>query len=132
MKSLLRPIAVWLLMMLAESLHGTLRVLFLVPRIGDMPARQVGVFTGSLILFSITWLCIRWMRIATTPGLLAVGALWVLLTTAFEFTLGRLAFGLSWERILSDYDLPHGGLMPLGLLMMALSPWLAHRLRAQE
>lgn len=32
---------------LAESVHGTIRQLFIAPAIGDLPARQFGVFIGS-------------------------------------------------------------------------------------
>jgi hypothetical protein len=46
----------------------------------------------------------------------------------FRDYAGRLT-GLTWERIWSDYNLPEGGLMPLGLLVMAVSPLLAARLR---
>jgi hypothetical protein len=38
-----RAIAVWMLIMLAESVHGIIRQLFIAPAIGDMPARQAGV-----------------------------------------------------------------------------------------
>jgi len=51
------------------------------------------------------------------------------LTLVLEIGLGRLVFGFPWERILSDYDLPRGGLMPLGLLVMALAPLLVARRR---
>jgi len=53
----------------------------------------------------------------------------VLLTLAFELALGRLT-GLGWARILADYDLTQGGLMPLGLLAMFLTPWAVQRLQA--
>lgn len=47
----------------------------------------------------------------------------------FEIGLGRLALGLSWERITEDYDVTRGGFLVLGLLFMAVSPLLAARLR---
>ena len=90
--------------------------------------RQASVITGALIIFAITWACGRWLRIRSTTGALAVGGLWVVLTLAFEIVLGW-ALGLSWTRIWSDYDLVHGGLMPLGLLAMAVTPWAVQRLR---
>jgi hypothetical protein len=47
---LLRAFAVWLVIMAVESAHGTLRELFVAPLIGDLRARQISVFTGSLLL----------------------------------------------------------------------------------
>ncbi len=58
-----------------------------------------------------------------------IGVGWMVLTLGFEVLLGR-ALGAGWDRILADYDLPHGGLMPLGLLWLAVAPWAAARLRA--
>jgi hypothetical protein len=60
--------------------------------------------------------------------MLAVGAIWVVLTVLFEITLGRL-MNLSWQRILSDYDLANGGLMGFGLLFMLFAPLIAAKIR---
>lgn len=46
-------IIVWLIIIAAESFHGTLRTLFLEPAIGDFRARQISVFTAALIIFAI-------------------------------------------------------------------------------
>ena len=58
-----------------------------------------------------------------------MGLEWAALTVLFEIGLGRLVLGLPWERLAEDYDLRRGGFMGLGLLVMALSPLLAARLR---
>jgi hypothetical protein len=124
----LRALTVWLVIVAAESVHGTLRRLLLEPMVGDLPARQISVFTGAVIIFVIAWMFARWLRLPSRPAALAVGGLWVALTLVFEIVLGRM-LGLSWSRIWSDFDLVHGGLMPLGLLAMALTPLAVHRLR---
>jgi len=124
----LRAIAVWVLLMSAEIVHGVARTLFLAPAVGDFRARQLAVVSGSLLMLAITCLTIRWLRPRATQSVLAIGVMWVVLTLAFEIGLGRLA-GYSWNRIGSDYDLLHGGLMPLGLGVMAMAPWLASRFR---
>ena len=56
-----------------------------------------------------------------------VGAIWVAMTVAFEIILGRFVMGLSWARILEDYDLFGGGLMLLGLAAMFSAPFIALR-----
>jgi hypothetical protein len=128
---LLRAFAVWLMLMAAEVIHGILRGLLLVPVVGDFRARQVGVFIGSLIILALTFLFVRWIRAGSIIRFLAVGILWLVLTILFEFALGCLVLGLPWERITQDYDLPRGGLMPLGLLVLALSPLLMAWLRGK-
>ena len=126
----LRAFAVWLLMMGTEVIHGLLRTILLSPVVGDSRARQIAVFTGSLLILAITYLCIGWIRPRRSrPILIGVGLAWVCLTVLFEIELGRIILNLPWTRIASDYDMNRGGLMPLGLVAMALSPLIADRLR---
>jgi hypothetical protein len=126
---MLRAFAVWLVIIAAETVHGILRGVLLVPIAGDLPARQIGVLIGSLLIFAVAFLFVRWIAARTTLQLLAVGLLWVALTVLFEIGLGRLVLGLSWERIAEDYDVTRGGFMALGLLFMTAAPRLAALLR---
>jgi hypothetical protein len=123
-----RALLAWLLIVLAETVHGVLRQMFLAPAIGDLPARQVGVFVGSAIIFAIAWLTIRWIGARRVRELFAIGAVWVALIVAFEISLG-LALGYSRARMLSDYDLANGGWMGFGLLFLLCAPWLAAKAR---
>jgi len=120
---------VWLLLMGVESLHGMARIVLLEPGLGDLRARQVAVFTGSLLIFTLAFFCVRWIGATTKRQLLEIGALWLLLTVAFEIVLGRFVMQLSWARIAADYNLLAGGLMPIGLIVLALAPLLATLLR---
>lgn len=128
MPTLIRALLIWLLLMAAETVQGAARH-WLFAAGSDLLIRQISVFSGALIMFLIAWACEPALRIRSTGAALAVGALWVALTLLFEIGLGY-ELGLSWTRIASDYDLVHGGLMPIGLLIMALTPWLVRRLRS--
>jgi hypothetical protein len=121
--------AVWLLLMGVESLHGMARIVLLEPSLGEARARQVAVFTGSLLIFTLAYFCVRWIGATTKRHLIEIGALWLMLTVAFEIVLGRFVMHLSWQRIGADYDLLQGGLMPIGLILLMLSPLLAVYLR---
>jgi hypothetical protein len=123
-----RAVAIWFLIALAESVHGTIRQLFIAPVMGDLSARQIGVLTGSTIIFLISWLSIRWIGARKFTYQLEVGALWVVLTVLFEVGLG-LALGYPQARILSDYNVAQGGLMGFGLLFMLFAPSLAAKVR---
>ena len=127
LNALSRGALVWLLLMAAESLQGVLRHLFLSPAL-ELALHQLSVIVGVAVIFASTWALLPWMRIRTTPQALAIGVMWALLTLAFELGLGWIV-GADWSRVSADYDLIHGGLMPLGLLAMALTPWTAWRLR---
>ncbi len=119
-----KSVLVWLLMVLVETVHGVLRQLFLVPLIGDLPARQLGVLTGSALIILIALLTARWLALRTLSQQLLVGTLWLLLMLAFEIGLG-LALGYPVEHLLADYRPSQGGYMALGLFCLWLSPVLA-------
>jgi hypothetical protein len=125
-----RALAVWLLLIFAEILHGIARAALLVPYVGDFRARQIGVFTGSLIILAIAVAFVRWIGASRVAQLLGVGLYWLGLTLAFEILFGRFVMGASWERLGSDYNVPEGGLLPLGLAVLVLSPLIAGKLRA--
>lgn len=127
-----RAIAVWLAIMAAESIHGTLRELLLKPWIGDMRARQLSFFTGLAIIFFLTFLLIGWIGATVRRDLILIGLLWAILTFCFEMGIGILAIGMTLEQTLADYDLLQGRLMALGLMAMALIPLAAFKLRRKK
>jgi len=70
------------------------------------------VFTGSVVILIIALAFVRWIDARTVSELLSVGCLWLVLTLIFEIGLGSLVMGYSWERIVSDYNVLEGGLLP--------------------
>ncbi len=109
-----RALLVWLAIAVAESVHGIIRRVFVLPAIGELPAHQVGMLVGCLIIFAIACASIRWIGARSTSELLTVVAVWMVLMAAFEVSLGY-AFGYPLSRILQDYDLPvdeHNPLSP--------------------
>ena len=124
-----RAIAIWLVLICAEILHGIARGIFLVPHVGEFRSNQIGVFTGSIIILVIALAFVRWIGATRTTDLLAVGFLWLVLTLAFEVCFGRFVVGASWERLAADYNVLEGGLLPFGMLVLLLSPLIAGKLR---
>lgn len=127
-----RACSAWLVLIMAESLHGTLREVFLKPYVGDLRARQIGLLTGSVIVLGVAYGFSRWIRADTPRALWLVGAMWVALTLTFELSLGRLVLDYSWSRMLEDYDVTRGGFLSLGMLVLLLSPHVAVRLRGSR
>jgi hypothetical protein len=124
-----RVLLAWLLIVIAESVHGVLRRLLLEPIIGDLHARQLAVITGSVLIFIIAWYCTRWIGARTFAEQLKTGVTWALLMLAFEIGVGR-AIGYSWQRILSDYDPAAGGFLAVGFVFMMFSPVMTARIQA--
>jgi len=122
-----RAIGLWLVLMAAETLNGLWRAKVLALWIGDAAARDVSVFTGSMVILLITFACIGWIPAHSVRTLLVIGMSWVLLTIFYEFTLGYLVFHRPLGEIASDFDLFHGELLPIGLLVLLFAPLLAAR-----
>lgn len=123
-----RALAVWTLIALVETVHGVLRGLFLVPAVGEASAQRIGFAVGSALVLATALLCSRWLGARTRAAQVKTGALWLLLMLGFELVIGRLR-GFGWARIAAEFDPRQGGTMLAGLLLMALAPWLATKLR---
>ena len=111
----------------AESLHGTLRELILKPMVGDVRAKQISFVTALVIIFTITFIFVRWIQASNKKQLLLVGIMWVALTFVFEALITRSLLDISWERFLADYNIVDGGMMAIGLIILALAPLLVSR-----
>jgi hypothetical protein len=127
-KFLLRALVVWLVFITVESVLGTLRVLFLEPRLGAEPAQWTGFVTGSAALLIVAYLLIEWIHAPRWAALLQIGMLWVLLTFSFEMAIGYMR-GRTWRSLLAGYDIAHGGLMVIALVLVLFAPLIAAWLR---
>jgi hypothetical protein len=128
---LLRAMVVWLTFMALETIHGTLRMIYMEPAMGTGPAKRLSFFTGSALMFLVIYLLIRWIGAHRRKALLQIGALWVVLTFAFEMTIGRL-LGRTWHDALAEYNPFRGGLMFFGMVFLFMAPLIAARLRARR
>ena len=127
----LRPLLVWLILIVAEMLHGIARAVFLMPYVGEFRSNQIGVGTGSLIILAIALAFVRWIGASRSSRLLGIGVMWAVLTLAFEILFDRFVVGATWERLLSDYNVIQGGLMPFGMIVLVLAPWIAGQVRGR-
>jgi len=122
-----RAIAIWLLILAAESIAGTIRRIWLVPALGEHTAHQIGVLAASVLILLIAWRTARWLDARTFTAQLKTGVLWVVLMLAFEFGVG-LAIGNSRQQLLVEYDLSRGGLMGLGFVVLLFAPMLGAKI----
>jgi len=118
----IRALSVWALILAVEFAHGVARTLWLLPRVGDLPSRQIGVVVGSALVLVITGLTVRWIAAASRRQWLAISALWVALMLAAEVALGRFVFAFPWSRITEDFDPSRGGFLGIGMLVLLLAP----------
>ena len=126
---ILRALAVWLLLLILAVLNGGLRDTQLSPRLGDTVGRGISTLLLCGLIVLATWLTIGWIRPGGSRESLAVRALWVALTLAFEFGVGHYGFGKPWPELLADYDLSRGRLWIAVLVVTLLAPWWTARSR---
>ena len=123
-----RGLLVLLLIMFLETVHGILRGMFLVPRIGENMSSLVGWPVAKVIVLIVSALLIGWTRVTGTAALLRLGAVWAMLTLVFEITVGILR-GMDAGGIWAAVNPLAGGLVLYSLAVMLLAPLAATWLR---
>lgn len=130
-KTALRSTAVWLGIIFAETLNGTVRELLLVSSLGTANARVLSFISAVILISLISYASIGWIAASSQTRLIAVGVWWAVLTFVFEVTLG-LALGTDRETMAREYDPRQGGMMLIGLGYLIIVPTLAYRLRQAQ
>lgn len=123
----MRALAVWLVILVLANLNGALREFWLIPGLGEPAGRVVSTVTLCVLIVLVTWLAIAWIGPTTAGQAWSIGALWLLLTLAFEFLAGHYLFGNPWSVLLEDYDLRRGRIWVLVPLVVLLAPLWASR-----
>jgi hypothetical protein len=114
----------WLPMVFIAIANGAVRQMWYGRYLSELPAHQLSSFIGLGLFGSYIWIIMRLFRPASAAQALAIGALWLSLTVAFEFLFGHYAAGHSWTRLLQDYNLLAGRLWLLILLWVMVAPSL--------
>ncbi|MCC5840020.1 MAG: hypothetical protein JJT96_07845 [Opitutales bacterium] len=127
---LIKLLLIFLLIALAETANGIVRLRLLSRRLGNRRARIASLLSGCLIILLITWTTLPWIDPASVSDALIIGTLWLGLMLAYDIAIGRWAFGMRWEKILADFDLRRGNYLALGMAWIFLAPvgvfWLQY------
>ena len=124
----IKAILVWSAILLVAIGNGALRDLVLVDALGATAARLASGILLCTVILAAAALSARWLGVPTDRTRWLVGALWLLLTLAFELGVGY-AQHQSWERLLDAYRFQGGNLWPLVLLTTLIAPWAGARMR---
>ena len=128
MGMILKALAIWAGILVLAMLNGMLREAVLMPALGTAPGLVLsGVFLSALILI-VAYLFLPWLGAGRPAEFLAIGLGWLALTLIFEFSFG-LGQGKSWQVMLDAYTFRDGNIWPVVLVVTALAPYLAAKLR---
>jgi hypothetical protein len=122
----------WIPMVLLAIVNGVVRETTYGTAMPELRAHQLSTLTGIALFGLYIWIVTGWWRPASPGQALGLGAMWLVLTVAFEFLFGHYVAGHPWSRLLQDYDLLEGRLWPLILAWVALAPWLFERIRTRR
>lgn len=124
----LKALAVWVGIVVLAVLNGALREAVLVPKFGTVAGFLLsGVFLSALILV-VAHLSLPWLGARRPVELFGVGLGWLVLTLVFEFSFG-LWQGKSWPVMFEAYTFRGGNIWPVVLVVTAVAPYLAAKLR---
>jgi hypothetical protein len=122
-------VGVWLVLMVLAILNGVLRNATYARALGEYAGHVLSSLILIAVVFVVTYAFLRLVRIDYGLGdLLVVGAMWLVMTVAFEFLFGHYVAGHPWPRLLADYNILKGRVWALVLLAVFLGPLIMARL----
>ena len=123
-----KAFSVWVAILGLAIANGIFREVFLTRNFGEAAGLVgSGVLLSCLIVF-VTYLSLPWLGVLGGSQLIGIGLMWLVLTLVFESSFG-LAQGKPLSVLLEAYSFEGGNIWPLVLLVTALAPWLAAKVR---
>ena len=125
----LRGLGLWLVILVLAVANGIVREAVLVPKLGNSPGLILsGILLSGFVLL-VAYVGLPWLN---TQGmeLILIGLGWLLATLIFEFSFGLLR-GKALNEILAAYTFKGGNIWPIVLLVVAVAPWVAGKLRGR-
>ncbi|MGQ3683969.1 MAG: hypothetical protein ACUBOA_02970 [Candidatus Loosdrechtia sp.] len=124
----LKALSVWAGILILAVLNGAIREAILIPKLGPATGLVLsGVCLTALILV-VAYLSSPWFGARRSVEFVGIGLGWLALTLVFEFSLG-LWQGKTWRVMFEAYTFKGGNIWPFVLLITALAPYLAAKVR---
>ncbi len=130
--ALLRYAVLWVPMVPLAIVNAAIRESVYRRFTGELAAHQLSTASGILLFGIYIWLVTGRWRIESVGRAVAIGALWLAMTVAFEFLFGHFVVGHQWSRLFYDYNLFAGRLWLLVLVWVAVAPYVMFRLRSRQ
>ncbi|MDD2266318.1 hypothetical protein [Sulfuricurvum sp.] len=128
-KTMIKSVGIWLLIIIAAIINGAIREKLLTPFIGADLSIPISGITLSVLVFVITYFALPFFGHIKSRTYIFIGLFWIILRLAFEYLFGHYVMGKSWYEINHVFDIRNGNLFTLALVVTALSPWTAAKLK---
>ena len=120
----------WFGIVVLGLLNATIRQVIYARYVSELAAHQISTLTFAVMVGLYAWTLSVFLKLTSPGEAFGVGIMWMILTVAFEFALGRYVVGDSWSKLLADYDLSEGRVWSLFILWVGLAPYVFYRLKA--
>lgn len=125
---IIKALLVWFCILILAVINGVLRESVFISIFGSQIAYVVSGVLLSVFILVVAWFSLSWFGVRDSIGLLVIGFFWLVLTLVFEFSFGFFQ-GKSLQAILEAYTFKGGNIWPIVLVVTALAPLLAGRLK---
>ena len=112
----------WFPLVLIAIVNGTFRQIAFQQALGELHAHQLSTAIGIVLFGVYIYWYVRRSKLQSMSEAVQIGILWMLLTIAFEFGLGRIVLGRDWSVLLHDYNLIEGRVWVIVLIWVAVAP----------
>jgi hypothetical protein len=126
---LIRYVAAWFPMLCIAIANGALRQLTFAKVMPEVRAHQLSTATGAVLIGFFIWAVVQKWPPSSARQALSIGFVWLALTVAFEFFLGRFVLHRPWSQLLGDYNVREGRVWALFLVWLTLAPSTFFRFR---
>lgn len=117
-----RVLALCVALASAETLHGILRTVWLVPRLGKARALRWSIVSGSVLALAVCAAFVPGLGLVGVGPHLVLGAVVAGFMAAFDLVMGMTLLRRPWRKALQDFDPRTGNYLVFGLAVLALGP----------
>jgi len=120
-----KSLIAWLVILCLAVANGALREAVLIPALDRTSGLILSGVLLSVLVAVVAYIFMRLVPRVTVSNAVQIGVLWLFLTLAFEFGLGRLIQHKSWAELFEAYTFKEGNIWPIVLAVTLLAPALA-------
>ena len=126
---LIRYVVAWVPMPFIAIANGVLRQFTFGKVMPELRAHQLSTVIGAAVIGLFIRGVVRIWPPASKRQALSIGFVWLALTIAFEFFLGRFVMQRHWSQMLNDYNVLKGRVWAVFLVWLTLAPYTFSRFR---
>jgi hypothetical protein len=119
----------WIPMIPIAIVNGAFRGAWYGKHMRELRAHQLSTLSAVLLFGAYIWFVMRILPPDTAGQAVAIGLVWLGLTVLFEFMFGHYVAGLTWSKLLYDYNLCAGRVWVAVLIWVAVTPYIFYRLQ---